>query len=96
MFGRILALVARCLAPTLLSVLLVWGVSRLWLVQVEALSAGELMRLLAASVTFAGVYVLLALPFVRGIGFRSLAIESNLPILSGLARRLTRGMDGNP
>jgi O-antigen/teichoic acid export membrane protein len=95
-FGRILALVARCLAPTLLSVLLVWGGSRLWLVQVEALSAGELMRLLAASVTFAGVYVLLALPFVRGIGFRSLAIESNLPILSGLARRLMRGVDGNP
>jgi O-antigen/teichoic acid export membrane protein len=92
-FGRILALVARCLAPTLLSVLLVWGVSRWWLSHVEALSPGMLARLLLASVAFSGLYVLLALPFARGIGFLSLAVESNLPILSGLARRLTRMMD---
>jgi O-antigen/teichoic acid export membrane protein len=95
-FRRILALVARTLAPTALGVLLVWGVSRVWLAHVGAFSPGELGRLLIASVAFAGGYVLLALPFARGIGFVSLAIESNLPILSGLARRLARRIDGQP
>jgi hypothetical protein len=92
-FGRILALVARCLVPTLLAVLLVWGVGRLRLSQVEALSPGILARLLVASLAFAGLYGLLVLPFARGIGFVSLAIESNLPILSGLARRFSRALD---
>lgn len=95
-FGRIVALVARCLAPTALGVLLVWGVTRLWLAQVGVLSAGELTHLLLASLVFSGAYLLLSLPFARGIGFVSLAIESNLPVLSGLARRLSRAMDGKP
>jgi O-antigen/teichoic acid export membrane protein len=92
-FGRILALVARCLVPTLLAVLLVWGVGRLRLSQVEALSPGILARLLVASLAFAGLYGLLVLPFARGIGFVSLAIESNLPILTSLARRFARALD---
>jgi O-antigen/teichoic acid export membrane protein len=95
-FGRILALVARCLVPTLLAVLLVWGVGRLWLSQVEALSPGILARLLVASLVFAGLYGLLVLPFARGIGFVSLAIESNLPILTSLARRFARAMERTP
>jgi O-antigen/teichoic acid export membrane protein len=95
-FGRILALVARCLFPTALSVLLVWGVSKLWLAHVELLSPGEIGRLLGASVVYTILYILLALPFARGIGFRSLAIDSNLPIISGLARRFAKRPDGTP
>ena len=95
-FRRIFGLLVRCLAPTALAVLLAWGVSALWLSQVEVLSPGGVGRLLLASVAFAGLYVLFALPFARGVGFRALAIESNLPIVSGLARRLASRKDGTP
>lgn len=93
-FGRILALVARCLAPTALAVLLVIGVNAMMLQEVATVSAREFTWLLLASVSFAGLYVLLAMPFARGIGFRALAVESNLPIVSWLARRMARDGGG--
>ena len=95
-FSRILVQVARCLAPTAISVLLVWGVTALLLSHIAAFSPGILGRLLLGSTAFAGLYLLFALPFARGIGFRSLAIESNLPILSGLAKRFGTRRDGRP
>ncbi len=86
-FQRIAALVVRCLVPTLIAVLLVWGASAALLLALPTWSLESLARLLVASVGFAGCYILFTMPFSRGVGFRSLAIESNLPVISGLARR---------
>ena len=87
-FQRIATLVMRCLVPTAVAVLLVWGVDVILLSPVGPLSLESAARLLVGSVAFGGLYVLLTMPFSRGVGFRSLAIESNLPVISGLARRL--------
>ena len=95
-FARILGLVARCLAPTAIGVLLLLGVNAVVLSEVVPLSWVEMSRLMLASALFAGLYLLLALPFGRGVGFRALAIESNLPILSKLARWRTRDGGSQP
>jgi len=54
------------------------------------LDLNRLGLLFGASLAFSGMYLLLVLPFARGIGIRSLVIESGLPILSPILKRLTR------
>lgn len=73
---------ARCFAPTAIAALAAWGAAR-WLLAPGAgeFTFGVLARLLAASVAFAGVYLLAVAPFARGIGFRALASEWRLPFV---------------
>ena len=85
--GRIAALVARCLAPTALAALLVAGISISIMRHPLTVDLAEALRLLLAATVFVVGYVVLALPFARGVGFRTLAIESNLPVIAALARR---------
>ncbi len=84
---RITTLVARCLAPTAIAALLVAGVTEFILGHQLTVDWNEVLRLLVAAIAFVGAYLVFSLPFTRGIGFRTLAIESNLPVLSALARR---------
>lgn len=84
---RLTALVTRCLAPTAIAALLVAGTLEFVLGHRLTGDLHEVGRLLLAAVVFVGGYLLLSLPFTRGVGFRSLAIESNLPVISALARR---------
>ena len=93
-FPRVLTLVLRCLVPTVIAVLLVWGVDVLLLPPVGPFTLALVTRMLVGSAALAGVYVLFTVPFSRGVGFRSLAIESNLPLISGLARRTLRDAAG--
>jgi hypothetical protein len=51
----------------------------------------EAGRLLLASAAFLATYLLFASPFARGIGFRALATELNLPFF---ARRDRSGGEG--
>ena len=96
-FGRGLALIARCLAPTGLAALLTWGVQR-WLLHTPApLGLDRVGLLLGASLALAGSYVVLVVPFARGIGVRALVSESGLPFLSSLFKFLSRdGRRGTP
>ena len=89
-FGRISGLIARCLAPTCIAALLAGGVSVLVLGPLQPFGFEPLFRLLGSSLLFAALYVLFVSPFARGIGFRALALESELPMVSALARRLSR------
>jgi hypothetical protein len=78
--GRISEFLARTLAPTGVAVLATWGAQRLLL----PLAPGwpgweELLRLVIASLAFLAVYTVFASPFARGIGFRALVSEWNLP-----------------
>ncbi len=94
-FHRIMTLVVRCLVPTMIAVLLVWAVNMVLLPPVGPLTWMILARLGVASLAYAGAYILFTMPFSRGIGFRALAIDSNLPGISGLAR-LTLGKSTAP
>lgn len=84
---RMSALVARCLAPSAIAALLLAAVSRFILGTDLTANLAEVLRLLVAATAFVGAYLVLSLPFTRGVGFRTLAIESNLPVISALARR---------
>jgi O-antigen/teichoic acid export membrane protein len=88
-FGRGLGLITRCLAPTAIGALLTAGLLR-FVHGAAPLDLNRLGLLFGASLAFSGMYLLLVLPFARGIGIRSLVIESGLPILSPILKRLTR------
>jgi len=90
-FARGLALIARCLAPTGIAVVLTWGVGHYLLREPAPLALERLGLLLGVSLAFAGVYVVLVLPFARGIGVRSLLGGSGLPIVSAIFKRFARG-----
>ena len=79
---RTLELIGRCFAPTGIAVLSAVGAAR-WLLSPEPgpFTLGVLARLLAAAAAFAAVYLLFVVPFARGIGFRSLASEWNIPFM---------------
>jgi O-antigen/teichoic acid export membrane protein len=74
--------IARCLAPTALGALALWGAAR-WLLPAEPgpFTLAVLARLFAATLAFAVVYLLLVVPFARGIGFRALLEEWRVPFL---------------
>lgn len=95
-FGRISALVARCLIPTGIGVALILGLLAFSPPPMATFQWDGVLRLLVASLAFATAYLLLTLPFARGIGFRSLALEMNLPVLSGIMRRLPGGGGPKP
>jgi O-antigen/teichoic acid export membrane protein len=96
-FGRGLALIARCLAPTAIAALLTWGLGRYFLHAPAPLGLDRVGLLLGASLALAGVYLLLVLPFARGIGVRSLLAESGLPIVSTIVKAFSReGGRGTP
>jgi hypothetical protein len=92
-FGRALTLIARCLVPTGLAALLTWGVAYLLLRTPAPLSLDRVGLLLGASLALASAYLLLVLPFARGIGVRSLLTESGLPILAPIFKALWRDGD---
>jgi len=98
-FRRGLALIARCLAPTGLAVLLSWGLSRFLLRAPSGLTLQRFGLLVGASGLLVAGYLLLVLPFARGVGFRALVLESELPVLSGVLRfwtaRTGRGPKGD-
>lgn len=80
--GRISEFLARALAPTGVAALACWGALKLLLpLAPGGPSWPELVRLVLASLAFLAAYVLLAIPFMRGIGFRSLISEWNLPFV---------------
>ncbi|MCE9627839.1 MAG: hypothetical protein K8R56_07980, partial [Candidatus Eisenbacteria bacterium] len=79
--------VVRCLAPTAIAALVLAGVAEFILGKHLTADLGEVLRLGLACIAFVGAYLVFSLPFTRGIGFRTLAIESNLPVISALARR---------
>ena len=89
-FGRGLALIARCLAPTAIAALLTWTLGRLLIHEPAPLVLGRVGLLLGASLALAGVYLLLVWPFARGIGVRSLLTESGLPVVSSIFRAFSR------
>jgi len=96
-FGRGLALIARCLAPTGIAALLTWGLGHYLLLAPAPLGLDRIGLLLGASLALAGVYLLLVVPFARGIGVRSLLTESGLPIVSTMVKALWRdGGRGTP
>ena len=69
-----------------------WGALRLLLpLTPGVLGWAEAGRLLLASAAFLATYLLFASPFARGIGFRALATELNLPFF---ARRDRSGGEG--
>lgn len=80
-FPRLLALVARCLVPTALAMLLAIGAGWAFLRELGPFTIGTLLRVLGACTAFAAAYLLLVSPFARGIGFRSLATEFKVPFL---------------
>jgi hypothetical protein len=86
-------LIARCLVPTGLAALLTWGVGYLLLRTPAPLALDRVGLLLGASLALAGAYLLLVLPFARGIGVRSLLTESGLPILAPIVKALWREGD---
>ncbi len=78
--GRISEFLARTLAPTGVAALATWGAMHLLLPVAPGWPGwNELVRLLLASAAFLASYILFASPFARGIGFRALAVEWNLP-----------------
>jgi len=89
-FAGGMALIARCLAPTGIAVLLTWGLSRGLLHEPLPLTLERLGVLLGASLALVAGYLLLVWPFARGIGFRALVTESGLPILGPLVKAITR------
>jgi O-antigen/teichoic acid export membrane protein len=89
-FPRGLALISRCVAPTGIAALLTWGCSRLLLHTPGPLTLGRFGLLLGASLALSVSYLPLVIPFARGVGFRALATESELPILSALVRAIWR------
>ena len=80
-FTNMLAFIVRCSVPIVLGALLAWAAIATLLREPGVFTLGTLARLLLASVAFTGLYVLVVSPFARGIGFRSLAVELNLPFL---------------
>jgi hypothetical protein len=60
----------------------------MWLVEPARLDWMSLGRHVVASAVFAIGLLVVSVPFMRGIGFRSLLAEAGLPVVSGLARRL--------
>jgi O-antigen/teichoic acid export membrane protein len=76
---RATTFLVRCFVPTALAVLLTWGASHLLVPQIGPFTLETVTRLLLALAAFVVAYVLLVLPFARGIGFRSLAAEFKLP-----------------
>ena len=71
---------ARTLAPTGVAALATWGALKLLLpLAPDGPGWQELFRLMLASLAFLAVYVVFASPFARGIGFRALVAEWNLP-----------------
>jgi O-antigen/teichoic acid export membrane protein len=88
-FGRGLALIARCLAPTGIAALLVWGAEGYLLHAPAPLTWARAGLLFGTALALAAGYLLLVLPFARGIGFRSLFLESGLPIPAPLVRLLS-------
>jgi len=72
-------------------VALTWGVGHYLLREPAPLALERLGLLLGASLAFAGVYLVLVLPFARGIGVRSLLAGSGLPIVSAIFKRFARG-----
>ena len=96
-FADGLALIARCLAPTGIAVLLTWGLGRWVLHEAAPLTLERFALLLGASLAMVAGYLLLVWPFARGIGFRGLVTESGLPILSPLLKAISRDRgDGTP
>ena len=93
-FGRTLALIARSLTPTGIAVLLTWGVGGLMLATPAPLDLNRVGLLLGASLVLATAYLLLVVPFARGIGVRSLLAGSGLPIVSPIFKALGRGGPG--
>jgi len=78
--GRVSEFLARTLVPTGIAALATWGALHLLLPVAPGWPGWEeLARLLLASVAFLGAYLILGSPFARGIGFRALAVEWNLP-----------------
>ena len=78
--GRVSEVLARTLAPTGVAALAAWGAMQL----LPPLAPGwpgwnGFARLLLASAAFLAAYLVFASPFARGIGFRALATEWNLP-----------------
>jgi len=95
-FRRGLGLISRCVAPTGIAALLTWGCGRLLLRTPAPLTLGRFALLVGASLALSAAYFVLVLPFARGIGFRALAMESELPILSSLARGVWRDRPPGP
>jgi O-antigen/teichoic acid export membrane protein len=93
-FGRGLGLIARCLTPTATAALLAWGLGRAFVHEPAPLTLERVGLLAVTSLAFAAGYILLAVPFARGIGVRSLVAESGLPVLSTIARALSRESPG--
>ena len=91
--GKISEFLARTLAPTGVAALACWGALQ-WLLPLAPGWPGwdQLLRLVLLSFAFLVVYGLLASPFARGIGFRSLVAEWNLP---WLGRRGGSSENGN-
>jgi PST family polysaccharide transporter len=89
-FGRGLALIARCLAPTGIAVLLTWGLARWLLHEQVPLTLARFGVLCGASLALVAVYLLLVIPFARGVGFRALVLESEVPILTPIVKAMWR------
>lgn len=87
--ARTVTLVTRCLVPTVVAALLVAGLLR-WVMPGGLPRWEMVLHLLFAWVVFAGLYVLIMLPFARGIGFHELSEEMQLPFVRGIVRRLAR------
>jgi len=90
--GRVSEFLGRTLMPTAVGALATWGAAHLLLpLAPGGLGWAEAGRLLLASAAFLAAYLLFASPFARGIGFRQLATELNLPFF---ARRDRSGGEG--
>ena len=87
---RVSALVARCLMPTVIAFLSLLTVEHFVLGRVLGEGWGLVLRLGAGMFAFGAAYLVMVMPFARGVGLRGLALEANLPVLSGLVRRASR------
>ena len=91
---RGLTLIVRCLAPTGVAAVLAVGLSRLLLNEPSPLTLARIGVLLGASLLATAAYLLLVVPFARGVGFRALVTESELPVVSDLFKGRSRGPGG--
>lgn len=91
---RVASLVSRCLAPTVVAVSLLMAVDRLVIGKVPHEGLDLLLRLAFATLVYVAGYGVLVLPFARGIGLLQLATESQMPVLSALARRFASRPEG--
>jgi hypothetical protein len=87
---RVAALVARCLMPTVIAFLSLLTVEHFVLGRVLGEGWGLVLRLGAGMFAFGAAYLVMVMPFARGVGLRGLALEADLPVLSGLVRRASR------